>query len=846
MALALRAFLIVRTSADSFSVSVCRDLEAIHQAWEVRPNRATDSALLHIGFDRPSSSSFEEVGRNHPGRMLFTRSAKYAMPPGYEATEHEVGRVEGFPVYLATVLWGYAVTQEELVPFGTLESTDSRATERQGSRQVSEPSAMDQLTTEMMASAVVHNDESYPQEESSLRSSMQDRAESFRLALLVGDEIDDPCAIARHVPPWLLPRPLASLALTPRTKNCLAHNNLNTVSDLASNSRHGLLQLRSFGERSVRDLCTSLFQAVEEGPVVLVKQEPVANAHEILEAVHPEGFIPEIEQFISVLSDRQQHVFVRRAGFRRRAETLQQIGSDLNISRERVRQIEDQVLRRMKRDGVLHSRLVSKLSSALEQREFPLPLRGVEGVDEWFAGIGNECDVVAYLLNALEPIAIRVVTIDGLDYLARFTQSQWEHALRQALQIVKLAAEADWPEDRCRGVVSSLIGSEGEEFRNLLWAKASELCHFVELDTGRRVVISQGRGAESAVEAVLAEADSPLHFTEIAKRASERLGRPVDIRRAHTAAANVGILLARGHYGLEKHIAVSAENLEDIREAAEVIVSSSAGRKQWHASEILAALVDEDAVSIDGVDAYVLDHALRESGRLQRLGRMMWTSDTEITNNEFDRINLRQAVISILESSGRPLATKEIKQSLVAVRGVGRFFQLFPGDPLIRVGPRLWGLNDRDTTIKRDVQGALMDEIVGILMRRNSGIHASEIESLNLIDRPDVSLSPLVLSLAADNPRLRVSTGQYLYLAEWGHPRRVPVTQALKQILSTTVRPLTFPELCHLVEVETQRKCSKALVSTSLQVIGAIYDSTSGSWRMDSTVSGCGDEDDEP
>ena len=57
----------------------------------------------------------------------------------------------------------------------------------------------------------------------------------------------------------------------------------------------------------------------------------------------------EINSILSVLDEREQHIMRKRFGFDGEdTYVLQQIGEELNISRERVRQIEAQALRKLR------------------------------------------------------------------------------------------------------------------------------------------------------------------------------------------------------------------------------------------------------------------------------------------------------------------------------------------------------------------------------------------------------------------------------------------------------------------------------------------------------------------
>jgi hypothetical protein len=166
-------------------------------------------------------------------------------------------------------------------------------------------------------------------------------------------------------------------------------------------------------------------------------------------------------------------------------------------------------------------------------------------------------------------------------------------------------------------------------------------------------------------------------------------------------------LLGRGTYGVDRHLP-KAEILQRVSDEAEDIVASGPRGRQWHASEILSALVERDSsdLSEESVNKYIVDIALRKSGDLKRLGRMIWKEVD--TSDDVSRIDVRQAVISLLQQAGRPLQTDEIRQRLIALRGVNEHFQIATVDPVLRVGVGLWGLNDRDISIKRPNQPRLV------------------------------------------------------------------------------------------------------------------------------------------
>jgi hypothetical protein len=87
-----------------------------------------------------------------------------------------------------------------------------------------------------------------------------------------------------------------------------------------------------------------------------------------------------------------------------------------------------------------------------------------------------------------------------------------------------------------------------------------------------------------------------------------------------------------------------------------------------------------------------------------------------------------------------------------------------------------------------------------------------------------------IFSLCAADPRMRVNQAQYMFLAEWGNPRREIVSEAVKAILEAADAPLEFKDLVANVERRTGRPCSSEAVSSCLEAFEATVDPVSGKW----------------
>ena len=172
----------------------------------------------------------------------------------------------------------------------------------------------------------------------------------------------------------------------------------------------------------------------------------------------------------------------------------------------------------------------------------------------------------------------------------------------------------------------------------------------------------------------------------------------------------------------------------------------------------------------------------------------------------------------------------ESKQSrLVAVRGVNEIFQISAVDPLIRLGFGLWGLNDRDVSVKRPYQVALFDDLEALLKVKARGMHISEVEN---VDFGRVSGVPgnVVFGLASSDRRFHVGTGQYLYLNEWGGPRRETLSEAIRHVLEEHSRPLTLEEIVFHINARLDRKVDRIAVSSRLQSLNAVFNILDRTW----------------
>lgn len=814
MATPLRAFLMLHHTNGTWDVEVHRDLEPLLDAWE-RCNDGEKTAVIHVGFYRSPSKTFDDCAQRFPGRVLLTAAARFALPKGYEASFNPVDNIDDVPIYLATRGWGYE--GDEL----------DRLASAQPSLYFKEKWLLDFVDCHASYVATllensITDDSSYMEHEHVLEYRLRQLLGEFRLTYLIGDETGDPCLFSKSAPPWLTEQTVQALNTTVRIANVFQKNDIVYIADLQKLTFDKLLHFPNFGRTSVKGLMEALYSALKRGPLI----ERSEGIHTLLDDT---SLLSAIQRTLSSLPAQHADVLKRRMGLNCAPETLAEIGDSYNVTRERIRQIEAKALGRLLAMETWDDLLSSKLHKLLNGREHPLPLLGVEAVDPWFEGIGEYSEVIRYLLNSITNGHISLISIDDIEYFSFMSKDKWDAIQKEARQLLASGLDKQWTEEFCKSIVSALIPENASEFSRILWQKASERCVFTE-QNGERVLQMQGCGADAAVLAVLDESPVPLHYSEIANLVSKRSNKAIDQRRAHQAASDIGILLGRGTYGLPKHLRIAEEELNALGKAAENLVLDSDIERQWHCNELLELLPSVP----DTVDNYHLDFALKRRGNLRNLGRMVWAEPGALS--EASRLEVRETALTAITSAGRPLTTTELRQRVCAMRGVSQHFQFIASDPLLKVGTSLWGLNDRDFTTKREQQHRLLDELVGLLQERAIGIHISEIKDLLLTDI--LFSQEEIFGLYVLDSRLAVTPGQdrYIYLREWREPRRETATEAAKNIMKENIgNPIHVEDLAAMVSERIGRTVHFSFLYGAFQAIKARLLSPS-IWQYDGQI----------
>jgi len=632
-------------------------------------------------------------------------------------------------------------------------------------------------------------------------------------------DLNDPSQLIPILPAPILHAHIRLLGLTVRTSNVFSVQNIFSLKDVIGIPLKTMFAWPNFGKKSAKDLCETLIDDVAK----LVFQLPnvtnqdtdylegyvgdstvvhldVKNTDVTFENMSKVPLKQHFENSLLSLNDTARKVLEYRTGYRESVKTLEEVGSIIGVTRERIRQIQKKNIEKIITTEYWDDCIAIRIGELLIDRDQPLYLEMLEIEDQWFAGFMGNYQHLAAVIELFSESHIKLITVNGSVIISRISQEDWEHLLSNLRVTLKnKAEEKSWTRSDIELNLKSLLQTKGAlELLSILWNIFDEYLQFSNDD----LLIGYGKSRENAVQVVMQQAESPLHYSEVAIRASIIFGKPIDDRLAHNALPRIGAkLFGRGIYGLPKFNPLSSLICNKIRLVVNKFVYAGPLAKQWHVTEILNFLKNKFPSLPNSLDMYLLNIILEESEQLTYLNKNVWArSDSKQMPN--DRIDMADAFTKILEDAGKPLKGKEIKLKLQSVRGVHESLQIQPTDRMIQVGPDTWGLFERDIHITFDEITLYLDKLYQYLIYQDKGIHVTEIPFfLNWADLIENSVENYtLLSLAQRDERFYLGRSMFLGLSSWGEEtRRLTNAEAVRKIINEMEKPMSTIEINLLV-----------------------------------------------
>lgn len=832
----------------------------------------TKSLAIHVGFWRPVTLTVSELLDQHPGQVLISKAAIGTFPPPIKASAHAVGMAEDMEFHVVIDGFGFqildptpAAAPAAPVAQASYKSTLSGPIKPRGwlsALATSKPV----LSSELLASGIWDED-SYVELESKLPVEIRHQVGLDRFFILAG-ESPNPNTIfdkLTFAPPWFLDIGINWLYLSVRSDNVCRANGIGAVRDFLTFGSKGLYKLPNLGQKSVREMSLALVGLMNSGKP-LKDQAQVASwsesntpssarglsdkalhvlpndldfdvakiePHEDPQDQHVSTFSSVIEGFAEAatrLTDNERGIWAGRIGFRCKAMTLQDIAVQINLTRERVRQLETKIYRRLE-GHPFWVELSNRVLAHLEHRTSPLYIKGLPAVDPWFKGIDEISHAVGQVCEHISSLGFYIFSIEDLEVITQLSKADWLSAVDNGKALLKALVNQNPKESSARFQIESSLFDKGQELKEALWREVSSTGVWAGDGEGDRKLVGFGKTAQAIIVGILEGSEAPLHVEDIWAKAKNISSDNYSINTIRNIASDVGYLFGRGTYGLMKHCPLTSDELHAIRSEAEDIMAGGGPQKQWHSNELFDELLDRGFDFEGRLTKYIVNIALDGSTNFVYLRRMIYGLKGQWSDSAESRLDVRQAVCALLEEVGHPLTTDEVRQGLAKGRGVNVHFQIFPAAPLIRIRPGVWGLEHRDVHIPDAPK--LVLQLLKDLSYRQAGLHTSEVaKSLGLSHEDDVAL---IVSLGQKDG-LRMDKGQYCYLQPWGESRRISIQDAAVAILKSYSQGLPLSELHTMVERVTKRPVARPTLSTVLQNIDAAFYPATGLWKLSSIL----------
>lgn len=639
------------------------------------------------------------------------------------------------------------------------------------------------------------------------------RFEQLKLSI----DKEDPSQLIPLLPSPILNAHISQLGLTVRTSNVFSVQDIFFLKDAIGISLSDMLGWPNFGKKSAKDLCELLINSAKKltfqlpNPssinINLAEQENVINGPTseygnqaddyTFEHIKEVSLKQHFENSLALLSENARLVLEYRTGYKEPIKTLEEVGRLLGVTRERIRQIQKKNISKIIDTEYWDDCIAIKIGNLLMDRNQPLYLEMLEVEDDWFSGFIGNYQHLAAIIELFSENQIQLLTINGAVVISRISQDDWDSLLSCFRKSLKTKAEERlWTREDINLIFKAELESKGAaELLSILWGTFSDTLQF---STEGEVLVAYGKTGESAVFTVLQQAEGPLHYSEVATRATKILGRKVEERLAHNSLPRLGAkLFGRGIYGLPKFNPISDLICKHIRIVVSKMLYEGPLAKQWHVTELLSHLKEKFPALPKDLDMYILNIILEDCDELTYLNKNVWAR-ADSGQKPTDRVDMADAFTKILEDAGKPLKGKEIKARLEAVRGVHESLQIQPTERMLQVGPDTWGLYERDVKIDTNSISQYLENLYSYLKDKQKGIHVTEVpeflDEVNLdLEKPE---SYTLLSLAQQDKRFYMGRAMFLGLSEWGEDtRRYTNSQAVRKILDEMTKPMSIMEI---------------------------------------------------
>ena len=427
--------------------------------------------------------------------------------------------------------------------------------------------------------------------------------------------------------------------------------------------------------------------------------------------------------------------------------TLEQSAQEADVTREYIRQLEEKFLKEL---APLKTIIFEELKKVRANRNRPLNLYNLEIEYSFFRGISSfvrskESPLLKEIFDRIRDKngskkSIKQNELPALIESGALEDKEWFNSLPD-----DHPTESPYRYEVVKGDIL-LYPKDDLSFKELCDGATDDLDYEKYFKTFRRPYLvpyylrflkkkepkSVSGKLKKIIPKILQEQDSHIKISELQKILRDQYDLDAALNQiGNSLQDNKSVYqFGRGSYGLES--ICGKFNESQITALSEALVEIIERSSTSNESESL--YIDEDVLQdiraawgtqrypklddsfviygeISQINVYDLNYVLKKTKHkypeLNDLGRRYWSTKKK------KRADLASIIISVLDESGKPLSTKEIKKAVEKIRPVG-YFQIRPSrsyKELIAYSPNLWGLRYRDLLITEDQEKKIVELI---------------------------------------------------------------------------------------------------------------------------------------
>ena len=496
--------------------------------------------------------------------------------------------------------------------------------------------------------------------------------------------------------------PLHKHPWSARTENILRSLRISRLSQLVQVRERDLKVRRNCGAKTIEEIRTYLdshnlklgmapedliIEEYDPGVHNIAQSSPSADTTIVMEARYSLHFEERFKQATkNILDDRSQSVIAMRVGLDGERLTLAEVGRQLDITRERVRQIESKAIKKIRSTTSFEycfeglRELIADLPSPLTVDYASQRIANLQGATE-------KLPLLRYILKHFCDSTFHIIKFGYTTYIHTQNQENFNnyletiHALIETLEGQSLSS--------IREAVFDRTPKEFEQFAEIVFAEVIAGCSVIERgEIDILLKYSRSHTKFDTICAIIKAAREPMSQSDVVEKLKEQFPDAAD-RFNVSSFHEVGIYpMGRATFGTIEQLPFDLQRLRGFLQRAEAYlddVESSKG--QVHTRELLGFV---PAAYREIMTEWHISAILRDQDIGNYLGRNTFGRKDET------RRTIREDVILELKKSRRPMHLSELRTALSRYRSLPEVLPLVEKPPLKLVGKNTWSLEDQN------------------------------------------------------------------------------------------------------------------------------------------------------